>query len=131
MSARKKSSTGKIIFSLVIIAILVIAAITNPSKSAAKEEVNTALSEQVDRYINKEMAGEDNSLGARFGSALAKLLTPTLVNTLVDTNVSNYIFFSTFESKVTVINEEKKLASGIILFGNVIPLSSDLKEEKK
>ena len=125
---KKRRGIGKYIFLLIVLALVFLAALKNPSRAEAKEEVNSLILEKLDAYVDRQVAETDNSL-VEFGSSLAKLLAPTLVDNIVQTEVTNYFLFSTFESHLSVkMVEDKKIVSGVIVFGQVIPLDSDLKD---
>lgn len=124
-----KRGGGWLIFGGIIIALLCLAALKNPSKTEAKAEIKTMIMEKVTEKMRQEVAKEDNDAWTQIGSGLAMLFAPTIIDSMVQTDISDYIFFSTFDASVTVDEEKRTLAAGIILFGKVIPLRSDIKKE--
>lgn len=120
--SEQKAGKGKIIFWIVVIAILFLAALKNPSENEAKAEINTMLLEKLKENLREEVTNDDNNPLTQLGSGLAMLFAPTIIDNVVQTDVTDYIIFSTFSAKISFNEEEKELGSGIILFGKVIPL---------
>ena len=109
------------IFILALVAFLILAAVKNPSESEARQLVKNAAIE----YINKEMRKEVNQDKNNWlYSLLEMVLVPTAYDYMLQTDVDDYIFFSTFSISVTKEYGSKSLVSGIILFGKLIPLKS-------
>lgn len=125
----RKRGFGWLIFGIVIIALLFLAALKNPSKTEAKAEIKTMIMEKVTEKMRQEVTNEDNDAWKQIGSGLAMLFAPTIIDNMVQTEISDYIFFSTFDASVTVDEEKRTLAAGVILFGKVIPLKSDIKKD--
>lgn len=125
----RKRGYGWLIFGGIIIALLFMAALKNPSKTEAKAELKTMMMEIVTEKMRQEVTNEDNDAWSKIGSGLAMLFAPAFIDNMVQTDISDYIFFSTFDASITVEEEKKTLAAGIILFGKVIPLRSDLKKD--
>ena len=126
---RKKTGKSKMIICVIIIAVLFLAALKNPSKSEAKVELKSLITEKFNEKMRDNITDEDQDALSQIGSGLAMLLAPTLIDKMVETNISNYLFFSTFSAKITFEKNTKTIVSGIILFGNFIPLNSDLKNK--
>lgn len=126
-TSRKKRRTGRIIVLVAIAAVLILAAVKNPSKTEAKAEIKNTLVEYANEKMLEHITDTDAPV-AQVGSALGLMLAPTLLDYVVQTDVSDYIFFSTFRATVPV-PEKQNLVSGIIVFGKVIPLKSDFREE--
>lgn len=120
---------GWLIFIGIIIALFFLAALKNPSKTEAKAEIKTMIMEKVTEKMRQEVTNEDNDALTQISSGLAMLFAPTFIDNMVQTEISDYIFFSTFDASITLDEEKRTLAAGIILFGKVIPMTSDLKKE--
>jgi hypothetical protein len=123
---KKKSGFTKHIILGVIALIVVIAAIKNPSVSESKDLVMEAI---ITRKINEEFRkGVDNEKNSRLEKsliALASLIAPAILDKYISIDVTDYVLFSSFKVNLNEDEEIKEAASGIILFGNVIPLSSN------
>lgn len=128
-SKNRKHGFGWLIFGAIIIALFFLAALKNPSKTEAKSEIKTMIMEKVTEKMRQEVTNEENDGWKQIGSGLAMLFTPTIIDNMVQTDISDYVFFSTFDASVTVDEEKRTLVAGIILFGKVIPLKSDIKKE--
>ena len=126
---RKKSSATKIIAVAVLIAVFFLAALKNPSEIEAKTEIKTLFTEKVNEKMRQQVTDEENSAGKQIGSMLAMLVAPTLIDKWIQIDISNYIFFSTVDANIKIHDEKKTIASGVIVFGKVIPLKSDIKKE--
>lgn len=127
-SRPQKRGIGKIIIAIAVIAILFLAALKNPSKTDAKAEVNGMITEKVMEKIQGEMTNIDDeeSIGSTLGSALASLFIPSVIDKIVNIEVSDYIFFTTYDANISIMQEKKTIVSGVILFGKVIPLHTDI-----
>lgn len=123
----KKTVIGKLILTLIFISVFLLAAIKNPNKTEAKAEIMTMLMEQINETI-KESSGSQSS---KFGAYLTMaFMGNTLAEAFLNTEISDYIFFSTYDVKTNVHEEEKIIVSGIIIFGKILPLHSDLDDFK-
>lgn len=111
---------------ILIVALLTVAAVKNPTDTEAKEMANKFIVEKVDKFfvdkMNDEDAGGFQQLAAFFGLSFSS----KLVNSFVETKVNNYVVMSTFDSEVEMDNSKKTIMSGVIVFGKLIPLSTDL-----
>lgn len=125
----RKRGSGRLIFGIIIIVLFFLAALKNPSKTEAKEEIKTMIMEKIAQTMSQDTTNEDNDAWDKIGSGLAMLFTTTIIDNMVQTDISNYIFFSTFDASVTTKEDKRTLAAGIILFGKVIPLKSDIKKD--
>lgn len=91
---------------------LLLAAVTNPSKTAHKDEVKSKFTESYQKSL------EMNTTSGNSGfEALGSLLGTSLINTLVENNIScdNYLLFSI--TKITYKGESKSIGFGFL--GNV------------
>ncbi len=125
----KKVGTGKLIFGLVIIAVLFLAALKNPSRTEAKAEIKAMIMEKVSEKMRQEVTQEDDNAWQQIGSGLAMLFAPAIIDNMVQTEISDYVFLSTFDANVTINEEKRTLLAGVIVFGKVIPLKSDIKKD--
>lgn len=112
-----------------LVVVLFLAALKNPSKAEAKAELKSMIMDVVTAEMRQEVTNEDNDVWKQICSGLAMLFAPTIIDNMVQTEISDYIFFSTFDARVAVDEEMRTLVSGIILFGKVIPLKSDIKQD--
>lgn len=126
----KKSRTGLYIFLAVIFIILFTAIVTNPSQTQSKQLVKETVLSYVDDYIQKQSA-QSNDFLVQAGAALGMTLAPSLWDYGVKTKVDNYVLFSKFSSDLNIMGMNTNVVSGIILFGQVIPLNSGLRDLKK
>ena len=117
------------IFGIIIIAFFFLAALKNPSKTEAKAEIQAMIIETFSEKMSQNVSNEDNDAWEKVKSGLAMLFAPTIIDNIVQTDISDYIFFSTFDASVTIEEDKRTLAAGIILFGKVIPLESDIKKD--
>lgn len=125
-SKTKRYGSGRLILALSVIALLFMAALKNPSKTEAKAEIKTLLMEKVTEKMRQEVTNADNDAMKQIGFGLTMLIAPTMIDNMVQTEISDYIFFSTFDASVTVGEETKTLIEGVIVFGKAIPLKSDI-----
>lgn len=126
---KRKYGVVPIIISVIFIVIL-LAAITNPSTTDAEADIKSLIVDKYNDTIREEINGDDDtSAGEQVGAAFATALGPLIIDHLVDIDVSDYILFSTFNSQVTIKGEDKTIVAGVIIFGKVIPLESDINKE--
>lgn len=125
------SKTAKIITFGTIAVILIIAAIKNPSTTESKQMIKEAAIEKINEKARAEMSDENTDGIEQFGNFLAMILAPSFYDKIVAVDVNDYIVCSSFKAKISFDGQEKNLVSGIILFGNIIPFSSDLKDNSK
>lgn len=128
-NAKKKSfgwrRTVCVIAVAAIFAVLFLAAFKNPSETEAKAELKSKFEEKVNEFLLSEFNNDkSNNVLDQIMAAFAINYVPSIVDSLVQIEVSDYIFFSTFETMLKD-DERKTLASGIIVFGKIIPLHSD------
>lgn len=117
----------KVLVSIVILAaVVVLAAMKNPSEQQSKEMVRSFLSDKVTGVINKNMADEKSDGVKLVANFLASKLTPGLMDSMVDVETDDYVVMTRFDARVEKAGIDKSVMSGIIIFGKLIPLSSDL-----
>jgi|GEM_PF-2054812 len=127
----RKSGSKKLIIWLAIIAIFVVAALKNPSKQEVKDELNTFLVERLNEAIVDNMDDESNSIGRQALSGLTMLLGPSILDKLIQTDVTDYVFFSTFDAHLIIGDDQPSVVSGVVIFGKIIPFKSELKDKLK
>lgn len=106
---RKKTGKSKMIICVIIIAVLFLAALKNPSKSEAKVELKSLITEKFNEKMRDNITDEDQDAMSQIGSGIAMLLAPTLIDKMVETDISNYLFFSTFSAKITFEENTKTI----------------------
>lgn len=112
---------------LIVLAILVVAAIKNPSSAETRALINDVIVEKINEKMEAEMMKEDNDEITRIAAFLGKAFASPVLDYFTNINVSDYIIFSTFDCSSNDENSEtKNIVSGIVIFGKVIPLKSDL-----
>lgn len=129
---KKKKFRIRLILIAVIFFFLLFAGIKNPSESESKDLIKHHIIEFINDLARKEESqnpesNEDAIITNRF---LRNTLLPGLIDTMVTIHTSDYIFFSSFEATVEANDKKKNLMSGIILFGKVLPLSSDIDQNE-
>lgn len=115
----------KVIFIIVTVAVIILAIVKNPSESVAKEEIKNEFIERINEKVRKNLSDSESTGTEKLGSALAGFLAPKMMDYLVNVNVSDYLLFSTFNANTIVGCNAEPIASGVILFGKIIPLKSD------
>lgn len=115
----------KFIITAIILGILLFAGIKNPSQKESRMLVREYLSEQLKDRVAQNESTENESTS--LGSLLVSTFAPAIIETMVRVETTDYILFTTFQSTLMFDEEQSNLLSGIILFGKVIPFSSDLK----
>jgi len=125
-------STPFILAIFMMTIVIAIAAIKNPSQANANAHIKSYLVERISDYVALKTSEdtESSELSKGFGRLLINALAPSFIDAMVQIQTSDYVFFSTFEAKVENKGEHKKLMSGVILFGKIIPLSTDLDKDK-
>lgn len=76
------------------------------------------------------MNNEENDGFKQFGAFLGMTFAPQIVDHFSDIKVKDYILFSTFDCTTEVEDIDKTIVSGIIVFGKIIPMKTDLDLEK-
>lgn len=115
----------KIILLFIIAVALVLAAIKNPSESEARECVKLQVIEYINDKVRDTLFNDELSGSEQLGVALAGLFAPSLIDYVLKIDVSDCIFFSTFNAKIKMKDDTKLLASGVIIYGKIILLKSD------
>ena len=118
----KNSNTKRYIKITIIIAVFLLAALKNPSYSEAKNEINQMLMSRIIKNMQADAPNEDDSTSDQLSYNLGMLLAPAYIDHFVDTSISNYIFFSVYESRIFKDTERILISSGLIVFGIIIPL---------
>lgn len=126
---KRKSGIGWFIFLILLIGLLAAAAITNPTETESKKIVKNTVLTYAEDYVVEKMVDYDGPL-TEMALSLGKRLAPKVWDKAVETEVENYIIFTKFKANIGFQGYRKNLLSGIILFGQLIPLDSDLKHLK-
>ena len=107
---------------LVVLAIIIIAVITNPSQQRHREVVKEKFTQILQKSINHndKKEGWENTLDM-FGDVLSSVVIDQLVNNSISSN--NYLIFSV----TNILQGGKSSAIGLGIFGNVI-LSNKIDE---
>lgn len=111
---------------LFIAVILIIAAVKNPSRPNAIQMVKAYTIEKVNQKIYDNMNEGEEDSAAQVGQFFGSIFVSKIVEKVIDVDVTDYIILSSF--RITAFGN-KNIASGVILFGNIIPLASDIKNE--
>lgn len=108
-------------------AVAILAAIKNPSEQQSKEMVRTFLTDKVTDTVRSNMSEEKSDGVKLVANYIASKLAPGLMESMIDVKATDYVVFSTFDARVEKAGIDKSVMSGIIVFGKLIPLSTDLK----
>ena len=117
------------IITFIIIAFFVVAAIKNPSASETKTLIKDTLIEKINERMGAEIRNGDNDGATQFGAFLGMTLAPYLLDYFTNIHVNNYVIFSTFDCTAKFGEEMQSIVSGIVVFGKVVPLKSDLNKD--
>jgi hypothetical protein len=128
-SKPSKKRRGFLLPLLIIVILFVVSAIQNPSEKEGKEIVKEFIVEKVNNKLRSEMTNEDNDGLKQFGAFLGMAFASNIIDYVCEIQVHDYIVFSTFDCTTKVEDERKTIISGIIFFGKLIPLKTDIKEE--
>lgn len=123
---RKNSYTRLIIFGIIAI-IVIIAAIKNPSVKESRQLIKDFAIERVNENVRNMIDDDDVDKGEKFLAVFGAAFAPALIDALIDIDVSDYVLFSTFKATIGRGKESINFASGLILFGKPLLLSSDVK----
>lgn len=126
----RKPKTGCFISLLILLAIFIVAIVKNPSEPEGKNMVKDYIVEKVNDKFREEMQKEENDGLKKFGAFLGMGLSSHLIDYAMETSVNDCFLFSTFNCKTKIEGKSKTIVSGIILFGKIIPLSSDIAPKK-
>lgn len=126
----RKNHTGVLVFIFIILAIGIVAAVKNPSEIEGRKMIKDYIVEKVNQVLKSEMNNEENDGFKQFGAFLEMTFAPQIVDHFSDIKVKDYILFSTFDCTTEVEDIDKTIVSGIIVFGKIIPMKTDLDLEK-
>lgn len=113
---KRKSSgirTGFLIFGAVFLTLLLLAAFKNPSQAQAKSEVKSYIIDSVNKYMRENLLDKEQSNGGLIGSAIAMVLMPMMIDKMVQTDVDDWLLFSTFDASMTFEGETKNLMGAL------------------
>lgn len=127
---------SRFIWTLALIGVLLVAALKNPSESEAKvmveNKINTILNQKVEeKLLEDNDKADDNNIISGLVTGFIQGLVPKVLHEMSTVDVNNYVVFSTFDVTLKKLNqkaEKKSLAHGVIVFGKVVPLGTDLNE---
>lgn len=125
-----RSHTGCLIFIIVVTALLIVAAIKNPSEKESHEMVKDFVVEQLNTVLRDEMIDDDNEGIKQLGIFLGITFASSVFDYISDVKVNDYVLFTTFDCTTEVTGSVKTIVSGIIVFGKIVPLKTDLDKEK-
>ena len=122
------NKTSKIIAGGVLAVILIIAAIMNPSAAESRQMIMDIAVEEIIKRLPATMDGDGEDEPGQTATVLDFISSLTTIKT-TDIDVTDYVVFSTFGVSVIKSDGKHELASGLILFGNVIMLSVDVPDD--
>lgn len=107
----------------------IIAIINNPSKNEAKKKVQTEL---IHKFINNsaEDKSEDSAELLTFLALLKTSEGEKIMDALINVEVTNYIIFSSFETRFAPLKDDVSL-DGNIFMGKVFFSSKSVNKAKK
>ena len=126
----RKNHTGVLVFIFIILAIGIVAAVKNPSEIEGRKMIKDYIVEKLNQVLKSEMNNEENDGFNQFGAFLGMTFAPQIVDYFSDIKVKDYILFSTFDCTTEVEDIDKTIVSGVIVFGKIIPMKTDLDLEK-
>lgn len=129
LSDPRKHGFRWLIFSFIVIAIIVVAAVKNPSATETKALIKDALVETFNEKIEAKMMSDEDNGAKQLGAFLGMALAPHVLDYFTTIDVNDYVVFSTFDCRTKDEEESRTIVSGVVVFGKVIPLKSDLNTE--
>ena len=126
----RKNRTGVLVFILIILAVFIVAAVKNPSEAEGNKMVKDYIVEKVNYVLKSEINNEENDGLKQFGAFLGMAFSSQIIDYVSDIEVSDYILFSTFDCTMEVEEKNRTIVSGVIVFGKIIPLKTDLDLKK-
>lgn len=110
---------------IAIFLILILAAIKNPSKDESRNSIKTELHELLKEKMLEAASTSEDCDASQTASTLAGIIAPALIEQLVKIEINDYIFFTTFNAHSITSHSQpdKKLMSGVIVFGKLMPLN--------
>lgn len=86
--------------------------------------------EQLNTVLRDEMIDDDNEGIKQLGIFLGITFASSVFDYISDVKVNDYVLFTTFDCTTEVTGSVKTIVSGIIVFGKIVPLKTDLDKEK-
>lgn len=108
-----------IVLTCIIVFLGIIAVINNPSKQECKRMVQQELIQKFIDNIPSEELEYDSAEGLIAITLLKSSYGEALCDALINVNVTNYIFFSTFEAGFIKSDDIDKKITGTVIFGNL------------
>lgn len=130
-SQHGNNKKGCLLFFSIIFVILIVSVVKNPSEADSKKLIKNFIVEKVNDEMRNKITNDNNddvfkALGVFIGMSIA----PYIIEGISQTTINDCVLFSTFDCTMEVEGSRKTIVSGIILFGKIIPLSSDLNPEE-
>lgn len=126
----RKRRSGFLVFKFIILAIIIVAAVKNPSEVEGKKMVKDYIVEKVNYVLKSEINKEGNDGFKQFGAFLGMTFASQIVDYVSDIEVNDYILFSTFDCTMKVEDIDRTIIYGVIVYSKIIPLKTDLDLEK-
>lgn len=106
--------------------LFVLALVKNPSPIESQELIKLTAIQHINKYLERQ-SEETNNGWEKFGFGLARLLAPTAYDAMVQTEIEDYVVYTKFSASFN-LGDEPRYVKGIILFGKVIPLETNIPE---
>lgn len=119
------------IVSMSIFIFFLLAVIKNPSKTDSYVQVRSYLVEEINDKVSYQIKSDETGSSSFFNCFerfLIKNLAPNLIDSMFEIRTSDYILFSTFDVKMENNGENVSVVSGVIVFGKILPLSTDIEK---
>lgn len=120
-----KKHLGWFLTLMLILTLLVVSAIKNPSESDSRDMVKNFIVEKVNDALREQMTDKDSDGLTAFVSLLGMAFMPNLLDYACEIKVTDYILLTTFDCTTPIAESENCIVSGVIIFGKIIPLHSD------
>lgn len=125
----RKRRKGYLVFFIIFISLLVVAAIKNPSENDSREMVKSFIVDKAKNNLRNEVTDDDNDGFEQLGVLIGMTFASSLIDFACETKVNDYIIFTTFNVTADYHDDEINIVSGFIFFGKIIPLKTDLDAE--
>lgn len=122
----RKKQTGCLVFFIIIGVLVIVASIKNPSENESRVLVKDFIVEKLNDHMRAEMNNDDNDGLKKLGAFLGITFSSKIMDYVTQINVTDYVLLSTFDCTIEIKEEQNTIVSGIIVFGKIIPLKSDM-----
>lgn len=126
----RKKQFGVLGLIFIFFAVVIVAAVKNPSEIEGKKMIKDYIVEKVNYVLKSEINNQENDGLKQFGAFLGMTFASQIVDHVSDIKVKDYILFSTFDCTTEVEDIDRTIVSGVIAFGKIIPMKTDLDLEK-